>query len=174
MTTDPLRSLSRDPVRLTVHGSELTIRWRSALGWIEALRTGPESLVLSLADQADDLVVGLALGEVPLAEVQEASYQLMADETGRRWWTALKLAYSSAGGDVLGELTLCGVDPATVSFGQWCAATYRVLTRNADERDRLKIDSELELPPPGYEEAWDDGNDFEAMVALARKYEQQM
>lgn len=174
MTPDPFRSLSREPVRLTVCGSELLIRWRPALGWLEALRSGPESLALALADQADDLVVGLALGEVPMAEVQDASYQLMADETGRPWWSALRLAYSSVGGDVLGELTLSGVDPSRVSFGQWCSAAYRVLTRNADERDKLKIDSELELPPSGYEEAWDDGNDFEAMVALARKYEQQM
>lgn len=173
MPTDPFRSLSREPSRVTVHGVELRLSWHPALDWIEAVRMGTDSVVLSLADNAEELVVALALGEVPLREVSEASHRLLEEETGRKWWVALKLLVSSCGGEILGELTLSGVDPARVSLGQWCAATYRVLTRNAEPRDKMKLDFELELPPSGYEEAWDDGNDFEAMVALARQYEQQ-
>lgn len=173
MTPDPFRSLSREPVRLTVHGSELLIRWHPALDWIEAIRTGADSVVLSLADGADELVLGLALGDVPLRAVSKASHELLEEETGYRWWTALKLAASSASGAVLGELTLNGVDPARVSFAQWCSAVYRILTRDKDQKGKLKVDFELELPPPGYEEAWDDGNDYEQMVALARQYGQQ-
>lgn len=172
MPTDPFRSLSREPVRITVHGTELRIRWHPALDWLEALRRDSDSVVLALAEGADELILGLAMGDVPLYAVSEASHSLLEDETGYRWWMALKLAVSSASGAVLGELTLSGVDPARVSLSQWCAATYRVLTRNADQKDKLKIDFELELPPPGYEESWDDGNDYEAMVALARRYEQ--
>lgn len=129
-------------------------------------------MALALAENADALVLGLALGDVPLRAVSEASHELLEQETGYRWWMALKLAVSSSGGDVLGELTLSGVDPTRVSLSQWCTATYRVLTRNADQKAKLKIDFELELPPSGYEESWDDGNDYEAMVALARRYEQ--
>lgn len=170
---DPLRSLSREPARVTVHGQELTLRWRPALDWIHTIRRSIDLVSLALAEDPDDLVLGLVTGEVPLREVQAASHELIEAETGQRWWSALKLVHSSCEASVLGELTLNGVDPSRVSLGQWCAATYRVLTRNAEAKDKLKIDFELELPPPGYEESWDDGNDYEAMVALARKYEQQ-
>lgn len=158
---------------MVVHGVQLSLPWRPALDWVDAMRRDPDLMALILADHPDRVTVGLATGEVALYEVQEASHGLIEAETGERWWVALKLVYSSAGKDVLGELTLSGVDPARVSFGQWCAATYRVLTRHAEPKDKLKIDFELELPPPGYEEAWDDGNDFDHMVALARQYEQQ-
>lgn len=169
---DPLRALSRQPVSLTVAGHPLTIPWHPAADWIEVIRQDPGRLVPELAEDSGDLVIAMALGEVPWSAVQEASQQLLGDETGDKWWTVLKLVYSSAQGGVLGELTLSGVDPARVSLGQWCAAVYRVLTRNAEDKDRLRIDFELELPPPGYEDAWDDGNDYEAMVALAREYGQ--
>lgn len=171
--SDPLRSLSRQPAHVTVHGAELRLQWHPALDWIETLRRDPDLVALALAEQPDAVVLGLVSGTVPRTAVADASHGLLESETGYRWWTALKLAYSSAGGAVLGELTLSGVDPARVSFGQWCSAVYRILTKDADEKGRLKIDFELELPPPGYEEAWDDGNDFAAMVALARQYEQQ-
>lgn len=172
MTDDPLRPLTRHSTSLTVCGIELVVPWRPALVWIEGVRQDPGRLVADLAEDASELAIALASREVSWSEVQEASRQLLADETGDKWWTVLKLIYSSTQGSVLGELTLCGVDPARVSLAQWCAATYRVLTRNAEDKDKMRIDFELELPPPGYEESWDDGNDYEAMVAMAREYGQ--
>ena len=169
---DPLRSLSREALSLTVAGYPLTIPWHPAIDWIEVIRHDPGRLVAELAENGSELVIAMALGEVPWRTVQEASQQLLSDETGDKWWTVLKLVYSSAQGGVLGELTLSGIDPARVSLGQWCAAVYRVLTRNAEDKDKLRIDFELEMPPPGYEDAWDDGNSYEAMVALAREYGQ--
>lgn len=169
---DPLRSLSREPVTLTVAGHALTFPWHPAADWIEVIRHDPGRLVAELAEDSGDLVIALATGAVSWQAVQEASQKLLGDETGDKWWTVLKLVYSSAQGGVLGELTLSGVDPARVSLGQWCAAVYRVLTRNAEDKDRLRIDFELELPPPGYEDAWDDGNSYDEMVKLAREYGQ--
>lgn len=117
--------------------------------------------------------MALALGELSPDTARDAAHELLEAETGQRWWVALKLAYSSATPTVLGELTLSGVDPTRVSFGMWCAAVYRILTRNCDAKEKSKIEFELELPPDGYEEAWDDGNDYEALVEKARRYEQQ-
>lgn len=168
---DPLRALSRSPARARVGAHELSLPWHPALDWIEILRQGPDMLAVALADDPDECALELATGVLPLAAVQSASHALMEAECGKRWWVALKLAYTSATPAVLGELTLSGVDPTRVGFGQWCAAVYRILTRNADAKERMKTDFELELPPPGYEEAWDDGNDFAAMVELARQYE---
>jgi hypothetical protein len=163
-------------VRVPVCGHELTIVWHPALDWLEAIRHDHRGLVLRLAEDTEDLVLGMADLSVPLSGVEKASMEFLEEETGRRWWIALKLAYSSAGESVLGELTLCGVDPGRVSFGQWCAAVYRILTRNCDDKERMKLDFELELPPPGYEESWDDGNDwseFNALMDLAREQEGQ-
>lgn len=168
---DPLRPLSRAPAYAHVGTRELTMPWRPALDWIEILRQGPDALAVALSEQLDECAMDLATGTLPLPAVQNASHALLEAESGKRWWVALKLAYTSATPSVLGELTLSGVDPSRVGFGQWCAAVYRILTRNADAKDRMKTDFELELPPPGYEEAWDDGNDFAAMVELARQYE---
>lgn len=172
--TDPLRLLSRGPAYARVGGHELIVPWHPARDWLEAIRHDHRGLVLRLAEDAGDLVAGLADLSVPLSDVEKGSVQLLEEETGRRWWIALKLAYSSAGESVLGELTLSGVDPGQVSIGQWCAAVYRVLTRNCDAKERMKLDFELELPPPGYEDSWDDGNDwsdFNALVAMARENE---
>ena len=169
---DPLRALSREPLSLTVAGYPLVFPWHPALDWIEVIRHDPGRLAAELAEDSGDLVIAMALGDVAWRTVEAASHELLSAETGDKWWTVLKLVYSSAQGGVLGELTLSGVDPARVSLGQWCAAVYRVLTRNAEDKDRLRIDFELELPPPGYEDAWDDGNDYDSMVALAREYGQ--
>lgn len=168
---DPLRPLSRAPVRVHVGARELTLPWRPALDWIEILRQGPDALAVALCEEPDECVMALATGALSLSAVQSASHALLEAESGKRWWVALKLAYTSATPAVLGELTLSGVDPSRVGFGQWCAAVYRILTRNADAKERMKTDFELELPPPGYEDAWDDGNDFNALVELARQYE---
>lgn len=169
---DPLRALSREPVSLTVAGHPLVFPWRPAIDWIEVIRHDPGRLVAELAEDSGELVIAMALGDVAWNEVEAASRELLSAETGDKWWTVLKLVYSSASGGVLGELTLSGVDPARVSLGQWCAAVYRVLTRNAEDKDRMRIDFELELPPPGYESSWDDGNDYNAMVEMARQYGQ--
>ena len=169
-TSDPLRSLSREPVRLTVAGLDVTVPWHPAIDWIEILRYDPGRVVPCLAEDPSDLAVGLAEGTISLTSVETASHDLLEEVTGHRWWTVLKLVYSSASGEILGEMTLSGVDPSQVSIGQWCAAVYRILTRNADEKERLRLEFEMELPPPGYEDAWDDGNDFDALVNLAREY----
>jgi hypothetical protein len=169
--SDPLRTLAREGSTVTVAGAVLVVPWCSALEWLTVLRRDPSSAVLALADNPDDVTVSLARGDMRWEDLRRASRDALETETGRAWWIALRLAYTSAGESVLGELTLCGVDPARVSLGQWCAAVYRILTRNADAKGKAKVDFELELPPPGEESAWDDGNDFAAMAQLARQYE---
>lgn len=169
---DPFRALSREPDAITLAAAYLEVPWRPALDWLEAVRRNPASLALSLADNPDEVILALAAGELSARAVETASFELIERHSGLRWWVALKLAGGSADKTLLGELTLSGVDPSHVTFGQWCAATYRILTRDADEKQRLKTDFELDVPPPGYEEAWDDGNDFDALVELARKHQQ--
>lgn len=172
MASDGLRSLLRAPAELRVGERTLTVPWAPASVWLDVIDRDPRTCALALAEGAQDIVMGMAFGDVQLAEVERATHTVLEQQTGHKWWVALKLAYTSASPEMLGELTLSNVDPDRVSLGQWCAAVYRVLVRDLDKKQRIKLDFELELPPAGYEEAWDDGNDYAHMLALARKHQQ--
>jgi hypothetical protein len=170
--SDPFRTLSHEPDAVTLGTTYLELPWRPALDWVEAVRRNPASLALALADEPDEAILALAAGDLTAKALEAASFDLIERHTGMRWWVALKLVGGAADKGLLGELTLSGVDPSRVTFGQWCAATYRILTRNADAKERIKIDFDLDVPPPGYEDAWDDGNDFDALVTRARRQKQ--
>lgn len=166
-----LSPLINGPVRVTVAGAVLVVPYAPARAWLRALDRHPASAVLDLSEGSRSVVVGLATGAVTAKAVQDATNTAVATLTGQKWWIALRLVYTSSSPDFLGELTLAGVDPDRVSLGQWTAAVYRILTRNADAKERVRIDFELDIPPSGYEDSWDDDADYYArMVAEARKF----
>ena len=74
---------------------------------------------------------------------------------------------TSAGPDVLGRLVLANVDPWARSLGEWCAATYALCVKGCDEKGRMRFDFSLSVPPPGYEDEWDDGGDDPEAVQAA-------
>lgn len=155
---------------MAIGGRELTIPWAPASAWIDVIDKDHRTAAVALAQEGrEDVAIGMALGEITLAQVERATHEAIEEVTGLRWWIALRLLYASGSTEILGALTLGGVDPDRVGLGQWCAAVYRTLTKGADKKQRMKIEFELEMPPAGYEEAWDDGNDYAAMVELARK-----
>ena len=165
--SDPKRALLRTPLHTTAGPLEVTVPYQVASSWLEPVLGDPVALPGLLGDDRAAVVRGLVTGVVTGAQLGVAGRNLIEQASGMRWWKATALVATSCGTEVLGELTLCGVDPDRVSLGQWCAATYRVLTRNADAKAKGKIDFELELPPPGFEDSWDDGNDFALMERLA-------
>lgn len=171
MTEGAFRPLLRDPAHVSVGGVSLVVPWAPASVWIRAIARGQDGIALDLAEEGrSDALRALAAGTLSLIDVAKMSHELLAAETGFKWFAAVRLIVTAAGGDVLGEMTLSGVDPERVSVGQWTAAAYRVLTKGRDEKQRLRFDFDLELPPEGYEDEWDDGDaGFAAMAALERK-----
>jgi hypothetical protein len=150
-----------------VAGTELTVPWRTAREWIVALSSSGHGAILRLAENPDAVVVDLAAGRITIVPVRDATRELLGRLTGRRWFIAEKLAYTGASGEMLGEMVLSGVDPDRVGIGEWCAAVFRVLVRNADAKQRASLDFELSIPPDGEEESWDDGNQFDPAAIAA-------
>lgn len=149
--------LSRDPLTITVAGTRIDLPYRPAAVWAAGLeRLG--QLVAALADdEGRELLVDLVIGNPgSVQELRSESLRVLEEASGRRWWVAGRLISTSVSPEVLGRLVLAGVDPWNRSVGEWCAATYALCVKGHDEKGRLRFDFSLEVPPPGYEDAWDD------------------
>lgn len=168
---DLLQALLRGPSQASLDGRYYNVPYAPAAQWLEVLGRNPRLLVVQLAAGAAQATAERVFaGELTEKELEAASFALLEQHTGMDWWVALKIAYGSLSVGMLGELTLRGLNPYRVSIGQWCAAAHRLLFRNLDQKERLKMEFDLGLPPPGYEDAWDDGDEgFAAMAALERK-----
>jgi len=70
---------------------------------------------------------------------------------GRDWWWTVNLIKKALGGwaYVNGRLLLSGVRSWDVPLPDWLDACYMLLWSNLDEKERLKLDLELSLPPAG-------------------------
>lgn len=160
--------LARAPVPVTIGGREFQLPYRPAAEWAAGMER-LDFLVAHLADvDVRDALVDLRIGQPSVrGELRTESLRILGEQTGRKWWEAGRLLTTSASPEVLGHLTLAGVDPWTVSVGQWCAAVYALCTKHADEKGRMKFDFQLAVPPPGYEDEWDDGADDSEQIAAA-------
>ncbi|MFE4535696.1 hypothetical protein ACFRKB_11515 [Streptomyces scopuliridis] len=169
--TDPYAAISRNPATITVAGHPVTIPYQPAAAWLTALADSRPSLaLLRVADEPSRtwLINQLAAGTLPLETAVQGSYDALTAIGGRAWWETYRLGVLSTDTATLGHLVLAGVDPAVRTLGEWCAAVYTLLTRNAKEQDVFKFDSQLAAPPPGFEDEWDDDQDFAAMAEAAR------
>lgn len=159
--------ISRSPVTINVAGAEVTIPYASAAVWIEAMER-PAYLAFTLADEPSrERLIGVLMDVPGSAEALERqSHALIRSATGRaRWWEGVRLANTAASADVLGHLVLAGVDPHARTIGEWCSAMYTVATKDADETGQIRFEMQLAFPPSGYEDQWDDGVDYDEMVA---------
>lgn len=162
--------LSRGPLTVTVAGVRADIPYRPAAIWAGRLDK-IHVLASVLADEsgqeslADAVLTRAGAG----TQLREESLRILSQATGRKWWEAGRLLATSLSPEVLGRLVLAGVDPWNRSVGEWCAAVYALCVKGQDEKGRLRFDFSLSIPPIGYEDEWDDGDD-PAVVAdqLAR------
>jgi hypothetical protein len=141
------------------------VPWHPAAVWMQNLPY-IHSVASRLAAEADRerLVDEVMRMHGAAAALRAESLRLLEHATDRRWWAAGRLMSTSASPDVLGRLTLAGVDPWTRSIGEWCAATYALCVKGQDEKGRLKFDFQLSVPPAGYEDEWDDEGDDPAAI----------
>jgi hypothetical protein len=165
MTSD-FAPLLRSPLTVRISGQELQVPYQPAAVWAQGLDR-LEFLVSLLADsETRDRIIDLRINDSRVrGDLERESLRILGEQTGMRWWEAGRLISTSVSPEVLGHLTLAGVDPWSVSVGQWCAAVYAVCTKDTDREGRTKFDFLLSIPPPGYEDQWDDGFDLEAAEA---------
>lgn len=172
----PLRAaLFPEEIPVEVAGVTLVIPAVPASVWLRALVSPHvEAAVLPgmLSDRdATVLTDMLESGRATLVDLNHAAYRAIGQASGTDWWVALRLAGAAdhRDGNVLGELTLHGVDPASMPLGRWCAAAYSLMVRNMGESDLIKFQAKLFLVPslPGLEieEATMDDSQVMAMLA---------
>lgn len=131
-------------------GRTYLVAARPAADWIDAVVTGRWSdIVPGWLTTDDDLVDDLDAGRLTLDDCEAVARELCAAVCGVPWWSAVRLIAATGYPDVLGELTLSGVDFTTAPIGVVVAATHRVFTRNMDKAARAKFDAELSRLPAG-------------------------
>lgn len=157
--------LGRGPVPIQVGDQALYLAWRPAADWT-TIRGALDVFRFLTPDDRSLLGVMLLDGVTTTDRLAHAAYRVLETVTGRRWWEGQRLLGMSVQPETLGHLTLAGVDPWQRSAYEWCAATYALHTRHADEQARLKFDFQLSIPPRGWEEDWgDEGDDPESVQA---------
>lgn len=151
--------LLREPLAITVAGTRLLIPYRPAAMWAAGLDR-LNFLAGVLADEKGREVLADLVLEYPQAvdELRRESFWILGESAGRKWWEVARLLTTSAQSEVLGRLVLAGVDPWSRSVGEWCAATYALCVKGQDEKGRLRFDFSLSIPPPEFEDEWDDGD----------------
>lgn len=170
MASSPAAYLSRKPRVLVVAGARVTIPYAPAAAWLEHLEA-PTNVAYLMADPESQDRIEEALLEIPGASTSltHQSTELLKAVTGRpRWWEGVRLALAGADPDVMGELILAGLDPWQRTIGEWSAAVYSLAVRNLDAIEREKFRMRLSFPPAGFAHQWNDGEDFDAMVAGMR------
>lgn len=148
-----LAALAVWPVQVAAGPMRVTIPASPACQWIARI---VERDLLGVVpgmvggDDGDELLDAVAAGAVTVAQCGEAAQHAIEAASGHRWWTAARLVYLSTGVPwIAGELVLSGVDAQRVSLGGWCAAVWRIVTRDRDKKDIGRIEWELTKPPPG-------------------------
>lgn len=156
--------LARRPLPVQIGGQAFLLTWRPAAEWTSV--QSEMDVIRFLADEDRSAIGRLILeGKAQPDNVAKAVHDVLETVTGRRWWEGQRLLAMSVHPEALGHLTLAGVDPWQRSAYEWCAATYALYTRHADEKERLRFDFQLSIPPRGYEDDWlaEGGDDPEAV-----------
>ncbi len=160
------------PIDIDIAGRQHRIPPRPAVEWIVAITGSWADVVPGLVDTADlDLTDRISRGEVTFAELTTAAKDAVAAAAGMPWWAAVRLVGAGTNQtSAAGELALAAVDAARVSLAAWCSAVYQAMARNADEKQRAKLDRQLLETPEGVtvEERYDEqaaADAFEAMFS---------
>lgn len=163
--------LSHDAITVQVRGATVVVPYAPAARWSAAVTgaQGPGGALMRLADPdtRDILTQGLLYGDLTANDVFTASHDAIRLATGRSWWASARLLGLGSDARTLGAMVLAGVDPWTLTAGQWCAAVYTLHTQNQKPEDVFKFDALLNDAPAGEIDEWGD-DDFEAAVQAAR------
>lgn len=145
-----LAALAVWPVQVAAGPMRVTIPPTPACRWIARIVERDLLGVVPGMVNDDALLDAVAAGVVAVPQCWEAAQHAIEAASGCRWWTAIRLVHLSTGYPwIAGELVLAGVDAQRVSLGGWCAAVWRIVTRDREKKDLGRIEWELTKPPPG-------------------------
>lgn len=164
---------SRSATHLNVGGWPVQVPHRVAGEWMSALFrcSDPGDLLMRLISPADTdlLFQRLVDGRTTAKELHGASYEMIRRSCPyREWWKSVRLMVLSAEPDVCGRTATAGLDPWTLTAGQWVTGVYAMITEGVPKDKLFQFDSSLEMVPPGVEDDTWGTDDFDAMVRQAR------
>lgn len=152
-------AVSFDPVEIdiTLAGLTATVPAHPASVWLPILasdQTDALEIIPGLLDTTGQAEVDLLIfeGHLEPEELKQVIYDLITEASGHPWWWTLNLLSTLRGPNgtqVLGEMAK--FNATKMSLAAWVNALYAMLVRHRDQKDRIRIDAELEMPPPGVE-----------------------
>lgn len=162
---DPTSSLRPYELIVTVGGADFTVRAAYADEWLTILLAEggvdlSDILPGMLAEDDQSRFAEWAWeGRVGDNEIEDVSFEILKEVSGRDWWWVLNLLWSAAGAwmIVFGRMVSQGIDPTRIPLGAFLDAMYLMCIQNLDKEQRSEFDRMLEKPPPGveFEEAVD-------------------
>lgn len=172
MTDLLLAAFGTQPVIVERDGITYTFPSRTASGWLETL-SGPDwhADVLRLVEEEpyEEFLSRAESGELGREHLASLARDVLSRVSGRAWWEAERLVslLRDTESDMLGAV-MQHADPSRMSLAAFLSVERAMLFKGASATDRMKIESELCVPPPGAEPVDDAGDDMAAMVARAR------
>lgn len=174
MKFDARAALSVWPVDVVIGGSVFKIGPQPALYWILHILDDDMFGVITdgiSIDDCDRIEDGLLYGDLRMEDCIKAAHEAIAVVSGTYWWSAVKLvATANQRADIFGEICLAKMDPGQISLGAYVSSIYAICIRNADDKQRKKLNMEIESAPPGVSamERYDPdlaADQFEALMA---------
>lgn len=138
------------PVDVELSGAVYRIAPHPAIRWIIPIVDQDWfGIVPGLIDdeRLDDAIFS---GKIHYDDCVRAAQDAVSTASGMPWWSCQRLIISAAQLlDLSGALVIARVDPATISLGAYAQAVYHLLVRDADQKQRDRVDREIETRPPG-------------------------
>lgn len=106
----------------------------------------------SIGDDDVDAMYQLALSDPDIERRWlNAARVAVGRGSGRDWWWSVNLIRRALSGWPYfnGKLLLSGVSARDVLLPDWLDACYMLLWGSCDEKERIKLDLELSMPPAG-------------------------
>jgi len=158
MKVNGLAALRCWPVAVELGTQVFTIPPQPALTWlIPIVDQDWLGIVPGMLD-AEDSSIDEILAEhlVSVDDYVWAARDAVSTATGMSWWAALQLSVAVVDApELAAELLLHHLDVEVVSIGGLVQAAYRLMVRDADKKQRNKIDSQLQRPPEGVTKRYD-------------------
>lgn len=172
MKGNGIAALRAWPITVDLGGTAYRIAPCPAIRWVVPIVDDDWfAIVPGMIDTSDHGVDdALDAGAITHEDCVRAARDAVGVAAGVPWWSAVRLVQSVlAAPDVTGELLICGIDVQSVSLGAFVQAAYRVFTRDADKKQRARIDRDIEAVPPELTLAdrWEpeaEASGFEAMM----------
>lgn len=160
------------PVTIERDGITYVFPSRTAAGWLDCF-AGKDwhADVLRLTGEGpyEEFLSRALTGELGREHLAALARDVLARVSGRSWWEAERLIVLLKDREsmMLGNV-MQHADPARMSLAAFLAVEHALLLGNLSDVDRMRIESELCVPPPGAEVPDDPLEDFAATVARAR------